>query len=208
MTHESTSDDVVYQFSFMRVCNPPPPLFFKGLTLTSDLSKETLKMKDGGDSRGDTKIKTFCSSSTVCLKAASLSWTQNWSNRAVLTKTTTSRLFFPFFSFVSFYLSIYQAHCPVLWCGDPVQCPELKWAKLYVENPRVSLTHGVSIRAFWWMTLIFLSSWDYFYVYLDIYLMVFHLSSTDQTGQEETEVSARRRESMKDRGKRGRAISK
>lgn len=79
-----------------------------------------------------------------------------------------------------------RAHCTAAWCGDPVQCPEFKRARRRAENPRASLTCCVSSRALWWMTLIFLSTWDYFYVYLDIFLMGFHLSSTDRTGQDGT----------------------
>lgn len=79
-----------------------------------------------------------------------------------------------------------RAHCTDAWCGDPVQCSEFKRARQRAENPRASLTCCVSSRALWWMTLIFLSTWDYFYVYLDIFLMGFHLSSTDRTGQDRT----------------------
>lgn len=67
---------------------------------------------------------------------------------------------------------------------SPPLCPELKRIRQRVENPRVPLTCCVSSQAFWWMTLIFLSTSDYFYVYLDIFLMGFHLSSTDWKGQE------------------------
>lgn len=50
------------------------------------------------------------------------------------------------------------------------------------------------------MTPIFLSTSDYFYVYLDIFLMGFHLSSTDRTGQEGSE-GGKHRESIKEREK-------
>lgn len=111
---------------------------------------------------------------SVCAQAP------NWSNKTMLRKKPSHlRPFFPLP-----LPSIYQPSCPSLWCGDPVQCPELKGAKWRVENPRVPLTHRVSSQTLWWMTLIFLSASDHFYVYLDIFLMVFHLSSTDWTRQE------------------------
>lgn len=50
------------------------------------------------------------------------------------------------------------------------------------------------------MTLIFLSASDYFYVYLDIFLMGFHLSSKDWTAQEGSE-GEKQRESIKEREK-------
>lgn len=53
-----------------------------------------------------------------------------------------------------------------------------------LRTPGFPLTPCVSSRVLWWMNLIFLSTSDYFYVYLDIFLMGFHLSSTEWTGQE------------------------
>lgn len=50
------------------------------------------------------------------------------------------------------------------------------------------------------MTLIFLSASDYFYVYLDIFLMGFHLSDKDWTAQEGSE-GEKQRDSIKEREK-------
>lgn len=69
--------------------------------------------------------------------------------------------------------------------------PHLKCAAAGVTRSRAvlrtsafPLTPCVSSWALWWMNLIFLSTSDYFYVYLDIFLMGFHLSGTEWTGQE------------------------
>lgn len=86
-----------------------------------------------------------------------------------------------------------------------------------------SLTCCVSSQAAWWMILIFLSTSDYRYVYLDIFLMGLHLSCMDRTGQEvggvvvgagrrgwgvggveEGEEGTRQRESVKRREEKGR----
>lgn len=58
------------------------------------------------------------------------------------------------------------------------------------------------------MTLIFLSTSDWFYVYLDIFLMGFHLSSTDWTGQEGREGEQERESQSKRDKERGSIASR
>lgn len=168
-----TSNDTVFQFSFRRMSQ-----FFVEL--------------DSWEGWGrflsfDTEVKSFCFSGAISLFVLKH---QTGQTKQCLGKTITFRVFF-----FSSSPSIYQPSCPSLWCGDPVQCPELKGGKWRVENPRVPLTHRVSNQTLWWMTLIFLSASDHFYVYLDIFLMVFHLSS--RTGQDRKKGDGKR-ESIKE----------
>lgn len=152
----------------------------KRQALTSD-QRETWRKKDDVDSRGLIWRRR--------LSPLPSPWkVQHWSE--MLTKKTHLRLFFP----------ISRLVVQLSDGGVPVQCPGFKRARQCVENPRGSLTCCVSSRALWWMTLIFLSSSDY--VYLDIFLMGFHLSSkywTEQEGREGERERVNQRETNRAR---------